>query len=241
MSIPTSINDLATVDSSNSPQGGDPVGGNIDDYLRAHAGIIARQFKAGTDIPSSSVLAVPVDGTFFTVTGTTTITQIQAAFPGKMVTLRFGSTLKIANSASLAMPSGMDYRTLPGDVLQFLQVDSSAWLCIHAPSTLPPGIVASTTSATAPAGWFLCNGAPISRTDFSGLFSIIQTTYGTGDGSTTFNLPDARGLILRGFDAGRGIDAGRVLGSYQEQDVMSHAHTGTTNSDGSHKIGRAHV
>lgn len=66
-----------------------------------------------------------------------------------------------------------------------------------------------------PAGWLIENGATISRTTYATLFAVIGTTYGAGDGATTFNLPDRRGKFVRGLDIGRGMDAGRVLGSDQ--------------------------
>ena len=56
-------------------------------------------------------------------------------------------------------------------------------------------------TATAPAGWFLCNGAAISRTTYANLFSVLSTTYGAGDGSTTFNLPNLKGRVPVGYDA----------------------------------------
>src|SRR5690606_38542325 len=56
--------------------------------------------------------------------------------------------------------------------------------------------------ATADVGWFHCNGAAVSRTTYAALFARIGTTYGVGDGSTTFNLPDLRGRVVAGYDAG---------------------------------------
>ena len=53
-----------------------------------------------------------------------------------------------------------------------------------------------------PSGYLLCDGSPVSRTTYSGLFAVISTTYGVGDGSTTFNLPDFQGQFLRGFESG---------------------------------------
>jgi len=50
-----------------------------------------------------------------------------------------------------------------------------------------------------PNGWLICNGAAISRTTYKALFNVIGTTYGAGDGSTTFNLPDFQGKFLRGL------------------------------------------
>lgn len=68
---------------------------------------------------------------------------------------------------------------------------------------------------TAPDGFLKANGAAVSRTTYADLFAAIGTTYGAGDGSTTFNLPDLRGEFLRGFDDGRGVDSGRTFGSAQ--------------------------
>lgn len=63
--------------------------------------------------------------------------------------------------------------------------------------------------------WLLANGRALSRTDYASLFAAIGTTYGTGDGSTTFNIPDCRGVVVRGRDNGRGLDPNRAMGSYQ--------------------------
>ena len=64
---------------------------------------------------------------------------------------------------------------------------------------IPPGIIADYGGTTAPTGWLLCNGAAYARTGtYAALFAIIGTTYGAGDGSTTFNVPDARGRVLAG-------------------------------------------
>lgn len=80
------------------------------------------------------------------------------------------------------------------------------------------GIKAGTVEAFAgeiPAGWLECNGAAISRAAYAKLFLAIGETYGAGDGAATFNLPDLRGEFIRGLDAGRGVDAGRILGTAQ--------------------------
>ena len=68
---------------------------------------------------------------------------------------------------------------------------------------------------TPPAGWLKADGAAISRTTYAALFAAIGTTYGIGNGTSTFNLPDLRGEFLRCTDDGKGVDAGRVLGSSQ--------------------------
>ena len=79
----------------------------------------------------------------------------------------------------------------------------------------PSGQIAFFAGSSAPAGWLKANGAAVSRSTYAALFAAIGTTYGAGDGSTTFNLPDLRGEFMRGWDDGRGIDRGRAIGSAQ--------------------------
>jgi microcystin-dependent protein len=90
---------------------------------------------------------------------------------------------------------------------------------------LQPGDVAFFAMSTAPNGWLKANGALVSRTTYAALFAAIGTTYGAGDGSTTFALPDLRGEFLRGLDDGRGVDSGRGMGTAQAQAIQSHTHT----------------
>ena len=92
-------------------------------------------------------------------------------------------------------------------------------------SYTPAGCVMHFAGTAAPYGWLECNGSTISRTIYAALYSAIGTTYGIGDGSTTFNLPDLRGEFLRGWDHGRGVDSGRAQGSSQTEGVGSHGHT----------------
>ena len=89
---------------------------------------------------------------------------------------------------------------------------------------VPSGAVLYFAGRTAPAGWLKANGAAVSRTAYAALFAAIGTTYGAGDGRSTFNLPDLRGEFLRGWDDGRGVDTGRVFGSAQAHALQSHQH-----------------
>jgi microcystin-dependent protein len=88
-----------------------------------------------------------------------------------------------------------------------------------------PGAIMFFACNPAPTGWLKANGTAISRTVYWALFAAIGTTYGAGDGSTTFNIPDLRGEFPRGWDDGRGVDSGRGFGSVQGQDLQSHTHT----------------
>lgn len=86
-----------------------------------------------------------------------------------------------------------------------------------------PGDVKAVARSTAPNGWLKANGAAVSRTTYSALFAAIGTTFGAGDGSTTFNLPDLRGEFIRGWDDGRGVEpGGRVFGSFEKGSLIAH-------------------
>lgn len=110
----------------------------------------------------------------------------------------------------------------------------------------PVGMKGEFYCSAVPTGWLKCNGAAISRTVYARLFTAIGTTYGDGNGSSTFNLPDDRGNFSRAWDDGRGINPGRVFGS-EEVDMMrlhghsassaeagGHAHTATGSQSGAH-------
>lgn len=101
--------------------------------------------------------------------------------------------------------------------------------------TVAPGVVAFYPKTTAPTGWLKANGAAVSRSTYSALFAAIGTAFGVGDGTTTFNVPDLRGVFIRGLDDGRGVDAGRTLSNTPQADQnKSHSHTGTAASAGAH-------
>lgn len=90
-------------------------------------------------------------------------------------------------------------------------------------SVVPAGMVQHYAGSTAPTGWLVCDGSAVSRTTYATLFTAVGFTYGAGDGTTTFNLPDLRGEFIRGNDEGRGVDIGRTVGSSQAQNI-SHRH-----------------
>lgn len=72
---------------------------------------------------------------------------------------------------------------------------------------VPPGTVVAYAGAVVPPGWLLADGAEVSRTTQAGLFEAIGTTYGAGNGTTTFNLPDYRGRTLAGKGTGADVDS----------------------------------
>lgn len=97
-------------------------------------------------------------------------------------------------------------------------------------NTVGIGQVAFFARSTEPSGWLKANGAAVSRTTYASLFSAIGTTWGVGDGSTTFNVPDLRGEFVRCWDDGKGTDSGRAFASFQDSENKSHSHTVPTNN-----------
>jgi len=94
---------------------------------------------------------------------------------------------------------------------------------------VPSGTVIYVAMSTAPTGYIKANGANVSRSTYANLFSAIGTTFGAGDGSTTFTLPDMRGMFPRGLDDGRGYDSGRALNNTVQGDAIRNI-TGNWNS-----------
>lgn len=90
---------------------------------------------------------------------------------------------------------------------------------------VPAGTVIHVAMNAAPSGYLKANGQAVSRSVYAALFAAIGTTYGAGNGTTTFNVPDLRGEFLRGWDDGRGVDSGRAIGTSQTDQNRSHSHT----------------
>ncbi len=121
---------------------------------------------------------------------------------------------------------------------------------------IPTGAILPYGGNTAPPGYLMCNGAAVSRTTYANLYHVIGTAFGSGNGSTTFNVPDLRGLFLRGSDGGVGRDpdrasrvalhsggaTGDAVGSYQGDQFRRHNHgiskgAGAANGNGAKEAG----
>jgi len=95
-------------------------------------------------------------------------------------------------------------------------------------SIAPPiGSVVAYTMATSPDGWLICNGANINRETYAGLFAVIGTTFGSGDGLTTFTLPNYQGAFLRGTGT-NGVYSGPALNTSQAHATQTHSHTASS-------------
>jgi microcystin-dependent protein len=91
----------------------------------------------------------------------------------------------------------------------------------------PTGSIITFAGSTAPAGYLECDGSAVDRTTYATLFGVIGETFGAGDTTTTFNVPDLRGEFIRGWDDGRGIDSGRAFASTQNSQNLAHSHNVT--------------
>jgi microcystin-dependent protein len=115
-----------------------------------------------------------------------------------------------------------------------LTSDGSGWVS-SAPNYVPTGGMVMWGTASAPSGYLLCNGSAVSRSTYSALFAVVGTAFGSGDGSTTFNLPDFRDRFPVG--AGTTYSANSTGGS-KDAIVVSHTHTATVTDPGHvHLIG----
>jgi len=141
----------------------------------------------------------------------------------------------VGTSITLTLPSAIQADS-------FLKTDAGGQLSFAVPDSVPTGcVLPRAIGGTPPAGYLECNGAAVPRSTYAALFAVIQTTYGAGNGTTTFNLPDLRGDFIRGWasnttDSSR--DQGRGIGTSQGSQNLSHNHS---ISSSVHDPGHNHV
>ena len=101
------------------------------------------------------------------------------------------------------------------------------------------GVIKAFAGSTAPTGYLICDGAAVSRSTYSRLFNVIGTTFGTGDGSTTFNLPNLDGKVITGYDPLQtefdtiGKTGGEKTHQLTVNEMPTHAHVETIWTGGS--------
>jgi microcystin-dependent protein len=156
-----------------------------------------------------------------TLTSTTSASPLTSHVQGMMI---FNTAT--TGSGATAVTPGIYYN------------NGTQWEKMEITSNITPvATIISSANPNTPNGYLYCNGQAVSRTTYASLFAIIGTTYGAGDGSTTFNLPDYRGYFLRGQNDASGNDpdaasrtnsgngtTGDNLGTKQTGQVQSHNH-----------------
>jgi len=116
--------------------------------------------------------------------------------------IKFQAPTSVTTTTTFTLPDG------DGSAGSVLETDGSGTLSWGAGT--PSGVVSAYGGTSAPTGWLLCYGQAVSRTTYAALFAVLSTTYGSGDGSTTFNVPDLRGRAVAGQDDMGGSSANRL-------------------------------
>lgn len=224
---------------------GDPVKTYADDINSA----MATFADYGPVIKSATYTTVAADHLkTIDCSGTFTLTL------GAVATMGAGYIVTIKNSGTgVITVDGDGAETIDGALTVVLdpsqsigvQVSSGAseYIILNDGRLESVGTVSFFAGTAVPPGWLEMDGDPISRTDYANLFAKIGTRYGVGDGSTTFNLPDARGLFGRFWDNGAGVDpdaatrtdsgdgtTGDNVGTQQTSQNKQHEHDLATNS-----------
>ena len=158
-------------------------------------------FTSGNQVTADKLMDIANDASFITTANETadgSTIEVDAS----------GGYLKVKSlgitSNELATDSVITAKIQDGAVTA-AKLDSAAVSVLMPTSTILPY-----AGSAAPTGYFLCDGSAKSRTTYAGLFAIIGTTYGVGDGSTTFNIPDLRGRVIAGQDDMGGSSANRL-------------------------------
>jgi len=178
-----------------------------------------------------------------TVTKGRTFVSGEVVTPTKLNTLVDGATVsgivdsdiagpitgagKVANSATSATSANTASTIVARDASGNFSagtITANAFAGTGAALLVPTGAVMPFAMNSAPSGWLAANGAAVSRTTYAALFAAIGTTYGTGDGSTTFTLPDLRGYFVRGAGTNGDGAASGTFGAKQADSVIDHGH-----------------
>jgi microcystin-dependent protein len=162
-----------------------------------------------------------------------TFPSVRADINNNLAALYSQSSGNTAPTVTVAFQPWVDTSSNP-PVKKIRNGSNTAWITEgiidpagFSPSGIPTGQVIYVAFSSAPTGYLKANGAAVSRSAYAALFAAIGTTFGVGDGSTTFNVPDLRGEFMRGWDDSRGVDTSRAFGSAQADDFKSHTHTFT--------------
>jgi len=187
----------------------------------ATADSVAAIWEDGGNVNASGVISLGEGGSFNLITSTANITgfAFATAKTGRRATVHFNTIRTLVASSSLILPTGANIVTAVDDLAEVedrgggvarVKYYRASGAPLASAVTIPTGTVLDYAGTVPPTGFLLCDGNTASRTTYAALFAVIGTTFGVGDGSTTFNLPDLRGRVTAGKDDMGGTSANRL-------------------------------
>ena len=196
-------------------------------------GITAATFnKVAITAPATGSTLTIADGKTLTASNTLMLTGTDStsfAFPSASDTVvTLAATQTLTNKTLTTAVLGSSTATTQVAGTSNTTVATTAFVAAAVAVGMPTGAVSPYAGSAAPTGWLLCYGQAISRATYATLFAAISTTYGIGDGTTTFNLPDMRGRVAAGADNMGGSAAGRLTSTTMSPDGNTLSATGGT-------------
>jgi len=222
--------------------------------LNTHEALTATHGATGAMVGTTNVQTLTnktINGA--TLSGTITCTNATMSgltLPALNNTTLTGTTtadvLKVTTINGLTQTAATTGFTVAGGTSSCTLTVDANFVASTIVAAMPAGAVSAFAGGTAPTGWLECNGAAVSRTTYSVLFTAIGVAHGYGNNSTTFNVPDLRGYFVRGYDHGISHDpdsstrtaaatggaTGDNVGSIQTGANVSHTHTFSATSSG---------
>jgi hypothetical protein len=146
-----------------------------------------------------------------------------------------GTTLEVVSGQLKVRSQGITSNELASGAVTTNALEDGAVTQAKASNMLlPAGAIMAFAMNGAPTGWLAANGSAVSRTTYANLFTAIGTTYGAGNGSTTFTLPDLRGYFVRGSGTNSDNTASGTFGVKQADQFQTHGHSASSESAGAH-------
>jgi len=200
---------------------------------------------------TQSGLITDVAGVFSTYIGSSSATVASGNKYSSFAAVDFSVQYNIQVAVAINGGSSVTIGTYALQAVPYAKFATQAATAINANNGCPIGTMMAFGGpiANIPSGWLYCNGDEVSRTGiYAELFAVIGTSWGYGNGASTFNLPNTKGEFLRGVNDGSGNDpeagsrivsatggnTGDAVGSYQTDENKPHKHTGSTNVAGAH-------